>query len=190
MLHSPIRYNLTMARYFTKKGDRGVTGLLGKSRVAKSHLRIRTVGSLDEASAALGLARAMVEDPQIDQLIKEVQTDLYQVMTLVVLEQSDPDKFPDLSPERITWLESLIEGYQTFIPDPEGFILPGDNQTSAAFSLARTIVRRAEREAVELSQAGLLLSESALPYLNRLSSLCYVLELYTSGKYSIPNIKS
>ncbi len=173
-----------MKKYFSGKGDEGSTSLLGENRVPKSHPRIQAVGALDEASAALGMARAMVDDPDLNQLVKTIQLDLYQIMTLVVLEKPDPENFPDLDPERVTWLEELMDKYQKTIQDPEGFILPGDTPISAAFGFARTIIRRAERQVVELDQAGLLHSLGALPYLNRLSSLCFVLELYTSGNYT------
>lgn len=169
-----------MKKFFSGKGDQGATGLLGRSRVSKNHPRIQAVGALDEASASLGLARALAQDPALDQLVKTIQRDLYQVMSLVALEDPDPDRFPDLSPARVAWLEENIQHYQRTVPDPEGFILPGDTPPAAAFGMARTIVRRAERETVALDQSGLLHSTGALPYLNRLSSLCFVLELFTS----------
>ncbi len=89
-----IRYNSAMKKYYSGKGDEGSTGLLGKNRVPKSHPRIQAVGAIDEASAALGMARALVDDPDLIELIKTVQLDLYQIMSLVVLEEQDPAKFP------------------------------------------------------------------------------------------------
>ncbi len=173
-----------MKKYFSGKGDKGSTSLLGVNRVPKSHPRIQAVGAIDEASAALGLARALVDDPDLNQLVKTIQLDLYQIMSLLVLEEPDPEKFPDLPSGQVLWLEELMDKYQKTIQDPEGFILPGDTPISAAFGFARTIIRRAERQVVELDQAGLLHSLGALPYLNRLSSLCFVLELYTSENYN------
>ena len=140
------------------------------------------MGALDEASAALGLARSTEGNEVLDELIQEIQRDLYQIMTQVALEEPDPDKFPDLPAERTEWLEENISKFEEGIPDPEGFILPGGNPGSAALSLARTIIRRAEREVVELDQSGMLHSTSALSYLNRLSSLCFVLELHAARK--------
>ncbi len=166
-----------MEKYYSTRGDDGQTDQLGKSRISKAHARIRTVGALDEASAALGLARAEAGAGEIDELVKTLQLDLYRVMTLVALEQPNPDQFPDLEPERVSWLEDRISHYGENLEKPTGFILPGENRLSAAFGLARTVVRRAERHAVALKEAGLLYSEAALPYLNRLSSLCFTLEL-------------
>ena len=173
-----------MKKYYSGLGDQGSTGLLGKNRVPKTHPRIQAVGAVDEASAALGLARALADDPGLDELVKIIQMDLYQIMSLVVLEVPDPEKFPDLLVERVSWLEKLIQEYQEPLPEPKGFILPGGTKSGAAFDLARTIVRRAEREVVDLDQAGLLHSQTALPYLNRLSSLCFVLELYCSENHT------
>ena len=180
-----------MKKYFSGLGDQGLTSLLGVNKVPKSHPQIQAVGAIDEASAALGMARALVDDPDLNQLVKTIQLDLYQLMSLLVLEKPDPEKFPDLNPERVTWLETTLQEYQGSFPEPEGFILPGDTKPAAAFGLARTIIRRAERQIVELDQAGLLHSHTALPYLNRLSSLCFVLELYTSVNYTpVSNKKS
>lgn len=170
-----------MSKYFTSRGDEGQTDQLGKSRLPKSHQRIRAVGAIDEASAALGLARAQIDLPEFQELIKAIQTDLYRIMTQVSLEEPDPDQFPDLESKRLDWLEEKITEYGNPLQKPPGFILPGENLPSAALGMARTIVRRAERETVALQEKGLLFSATTLPYLNRLSSLCFVLELMTAS---------
>ena len=168
-----------MKKFYTSEGDDGTTGLLGEERDPKNHPRIHAVGAVDEASAALGLARAQSDNPDLNQLVKNVQEDLNQIMTLLVLVKPNPDKFPDLQKSRVLWLEEMIKQYGSVIEPPPGFILPGESVPSAAFGLARTIVRRAERRVIQLHQDGYLVSEMILPYLNRLSSLCFVLELYT-----------
>jgi cob(I)alamin adenosyltransferase len=171
-----------MTKYYSNTGDKGSTSLLGETRVPKSHPRIRAVGAIDEASANLGFSRSTLNDEDLNQTIQTIQLDLYRIMSQIVLEKPDPDKFPDLPIERVSWLEEMIEKYQTDLQDPKGFILPGDNPGSASLSITRTVVRRAEREVVDLEQSGLFFSKTALPYLNRLSSLCFVLELYTSNQ--------
>ena len=171
-----------MKKYYSSRGDAGQTDQLGESRIAKDHLRIQTVGALDEASAAIGVARAQAGGPEINELLKSVQLDLYRIMTLVSLEKPNPEKFPDLDGSRTAWLEDQIARFGEDLEKPAGFILPGENMVSAAFGLARTIVRRAERQAVSLDQQGMLFSQTALPYLNRLSSLCFVLELMAAQK--------
>jgi len=176
-LKRAVRYNRTMKKYYSAKGDEGETDQLGKTRLSKSHPRIRAVGAIDEASAALGLARAQMDQPEFHELIKSIQMDLYKIMTQVSLEEPQPDKFPDLDPDRIDWLEAQISQYGDPLEKPKGFILPGENLVSASIGMARTVVRRAEREVVALGSEGLLFSKNSLPYLNRLSSLCFVLEL-------------
>ena len=178
-----LLYNPTMKNFYTSEGDDGTTGLLGEERVPKNHPRVQAVGAVDEASAALGLARAQADNPDLNQLVKNVQEDLYQIMPLLVLVKPDPEKFPDLQQAQVLWLEEKIEKYGSVIEPPTGFILPGETVPSAAFGLARTIVRRAERMVIQLHEEGNLESETILPYLNRLSSLCFVLELYTSDPH-------
>lgn len=171
-----------MKKYFSAQGDEGQTDQLGKTRLSKSHLRIRAVGAIDEASAALGLARATIDLPEFHELVKAIQVDLYRIMTQVSLENPDPGKFPDLEPERLEWLEKKIAHYGNPLDKPTGFILPGETLPSAAWGMARTIIRRAERETVALQDEGLLFSTTTLPYPNRLSSLCFVLELMSASK--------
>ena len=169
-----------MKKFYTSEGDDGTTGILGQERVSKNHPRINAVGAVDESSAALGFARAQADDPEIHQLVKNIQENLYQTMTLLVLENPNPDKFPELKKSQVEWLEGKIDHYSDLVDQPQGFILPGESIASAAFGVARTVVRRAERIVVQLREDGLWISEGILPYLNRLSSLCFVLELYTS----------
>lgn len=175
--NNSIRYNRAMKKFYSARGDDGQTDQLGKSRISKAHTRIQAVGALDEASAALGIARAQAGAGPVDDLVKTIQLDLYQIMTLVALEEPNPDKFPDLDSQRTSWLEEKITEYGDDLEKPTGFILPGENPLSAAFGLARTVVRRAERHTVTLKEADLLHSQETLPYLNRLSSLCFTLEL-------------
>jgi len=175
-----------MTKFYTSRGDQGETDHLGAGRLSKSHIRIQTVGALDEASAAMGFARAQIPDLAINQLIKSVQTDLYRIMSIVVQEKPDPNRIPDLEVERVNWLEEQIEHYGAQTESPKGFILPGENLPSAAIGLARTIVRRAERDLVTLDREGLLFSETTLSYMNRLSSLCFVLEVLYAQNTSTP----
>ena len=169
-----------MKKYYTSEGDDGNTGILGHDRVSKNHPRINAVGAVDESSAALGFARAQADDPEIHQLVKNIQENLFQIMTLLVLEEPNPDNFPELKKSQIEWLEQKIDRYSDLVDQPQGFIIPGESIASAAFGVARTVVRRAERIVVQLHEDGFWISEGILPYLNRLSSLCFILELYIS----------
>ncbi len=169
-----------MKKLYTSEGDDGTTGILGQKRVPKNHPRVNAVGAVDESSAALGFARAQADDPEIHQLVKTIQEKLHKIMTLLVLEKPNPDKFPELKKSQVAWLEKKIDYYSDLVDLPQGFILPGESIASAAFGVARTVVRRGERIVVQLHEDGFWISEGILPYLNRLSSLCFVLELYLS----------
>lgn len=166
-----------MSPIYTQKGDKGSTGLLGEGRVPKFDLRIETLGSLDEATAALGLARASANTPEIAPLIVEVQRDLYKLMAEVGATPENAGKFRSIDEARVRWLEQQTDSITARVDVPREFILPGEVPSSAAMGLARTIVRRAERRVVELFHAGGLKNQALLAYLNRLSSLCFALEL-------------
>lgn len=166
-----------MSPFYTRAGDEGHTGLLGEGRVAKFDLRIEALGALDEATAALGLARASARAPQTAALILETQRDLYQLMAEVGATPENAVRFRSIDAARVEWLETQTDALGESVPMPREFIIPGENPSSAAMSLARTVVRRAERRVVELFQQGKLENPHLLAYLNRLSSLCFMLEL-------------
>jgi cob(I)alamin adenosyltransferase len=158
-------------------GDNGTTGLLGDGRVPKHHPRIEALGALDEASAALGFARALCSAPQTGPLLIAAQRDLYTLMAGVAATPENAGKFQAPGADRVAWLEAQIEAINAIVPVPKEFILPGDSSAGAALSLARTIVRRAERRVAELLDRGDITNPILLQYLNRLSSLCFALEL-------------
>jgi cob(I)alamin adenosyltransferase len=162
---------------YTRTGDDGTTGLLGEDRVSKDHPRIEALGALDEASAALGLARASCQAPQTPPILRVAQRDLYKVMAEVAATPENADKFKGINASRVAWLEEQADYINEMINLPKEFILPGDTPSGAALSMARAVVRRAERRVTELVTLGELDNKDLLRYLNRLSSLCFVLEL-------------
>jgi cob(I)alamin adenosyltransferase len=166
-----------MSPFYTRTGDEGNTGLLGEGRVPKFDLRIEALGALDEATAALGLARSAAHATQSVALILETQRDLYRLMAEVGATPENAATFRSIDAARVQWLETQTDALSEIVPMPSEFIIPGENPSSAAMSLARTVVRRAERRVVELFQQGGLENPHLLAYLNRLSSLCFVLEL-------------
>ena len=166
-----------MSPLFTRTGDDGTTGLLGEGRLPKFHPRLEALGSLDEASAALGLARSLCQAEQTGPLLVGVQRDLYALMAEVAATPENAAQFRSLDSGRVQWLESQAEAISALVPLPDEFILPGDSPGAAAMSLARTIVRRAERRLAGLLETGEIKNQILLQYLNRLSSLCFALEL-------------
>jgi cob(I)alamin adenosyltransferase len=163
--------------FYTSKGDDGTTNLLGEGRVAKYHARIEAVGTLDESTAALGLARAQCLDPLSAPILLETQRDLYKLMAEVAATPENAEKFHFIDEGRVTWLEQRTDELSGIVEMPKEFILPGDSLAGAALSLARAIIRRAERRVVELFDLNELTNPDLQRYLNRLSSLCFVLEL-------------
>ena len=163
--------------FYTSKGDDGTTNLLGEGRVAKYHARIEAVGTLDESTAALGLARAQCQDPLSAPILLETQRDLYKLMAEVAATPENAQKFHFIDEGRVAWLEQRTDELSRIVEMPKEFILPGESLAGAALSLARAIIRRAERRVVELFDLNELSNPDLQRYLNRLSSLCFVLEL-------------
>ncbi len=174
-----------MPDYFGGTGDDGYTGLLGDRRVPKSDPRPEAYGAMDEASAALGLARAQATSEDVQSVLIEAQRDLYHIMSEVAAEPEIAERFRVVDRERVDWLEAQIERFGAEVEMPKEFVLGGDTGSSAALDYARTVVRRAERAVVRLelgARAEQRPTEFENPhliaYLNRLSSLCFVLALW------------
>jgi cob(I)alamin adenosyltransferase len=163
--------------FYTAKGDDGTTGLLGEGRVSKSHPRMEALGALDEASAALGVARAQCTSARTGAILLEAQRDLYRLMAEAAATPAAAPQFHFIDESRVGWLEAQTDLLSQDITVPGEFIVPGDSAAGAALSLARAVVRRAERRVVVLFDEGEVSNPDLQRYLNRLSSLCFVLEL-------------
>jgi cob(I)alamin adenosyltransferase len=162
---------------FSKKGDAGETSLLEGGRVSKASLRPETYGALDEASSALGLAKALTQNEVIREMIGVVQEDL--LLLGAELACVDPQQTNyRIEGDRAERLEGWIARLQTEVPIPRCFIYPGENAAGAAIDLGRTIVRRAERRAVALKEAGELDHPEVHAYLNRLADFLFALARY------------
>jgi cob(I)alamin adenosyltransferase len=166
-----------MSSFFTRTGDDGTTGQLGEGRLPKNHPRIEALGTIDEASAALGLSRALCQAPLTRTILVDIQRDLYEMMTEISATPNNANHFNILDLSRVRWLESQAEIVSGLVPMPTGFILPGDSVSGAALALSRTIVRRSERRVVDLLKSGETQNPVIVQYLNRLSSVCFALEL-------------
>jgi cob(I)alamin adenosyltransferase len=171
-----------MASRKDHKGDDGTTGILGGGRLPKYHPRIEALGTLDEASAALGLARAAAQTERGKSLLVQVQRDIYALMGEVATKPAGTYTSKKMEQSRVTWLEAQIDQLETTNTVVKEFILPGDTTAGAAISLARTIVRRAERRMTELLANKEITNPILLQYLNRLSTLCFSLELFENAQ--------
>ncbi len=163
--------------FYTLTGDEGYTGLLGQGRIAKEDPRIEALGAVDEANAALGVARAQARSPEAAALLLMIQRDLYGLMGELAATPENAERFRVIDAQKVTWLETQVDTLSHMVEVPREFIVPGDTLASAYFDLARTVVRRAERRVADLLHRAELTNPQLLRYLNRLSSFCFVLEL-------------
>ncbi|MBX3457444.1 MAG: cob(I)yrinic acid a,c-diamide adenosyltransferase [Candidatus Paracaedibacteraceae bacterium] len=161
-----------LTRIYTKGGDKGKSSLGCGTRLLKSDLRFEAIGSVDEANAAIGVACVHAND-MLAQILYRVQNDLFDVGADLCM--------PDLAQSalrivetQVVWLENQIDAFNESLNPLTSFILPGGTVLAASLHLARTIVRRAERVIVALSQETQLNLE-VVKYMNRLSDLLFVL---------------
>lgn len=159
-------------------GDDGTTGLLGGGRVRKDDPRVEAYGTVDEASSALGLARALSSHARVTSICEELQRGLYAVGAELGTSPSAGKAFLTTGAKEVARLDELIGDLEQLVPMPEGFILPGATPASGALDLARAVVRRAERRCLTLERAGGLTNPDVRRWLNRLSLLLFVLGRY------------
>jgi cob(I)alamin adenosyltransferase len=163
------------SQWYTGTGDDGFTGVLGRERVPKYALRPEAYGTVDEASAFLGMARVQVQAAGVAEVLLAVQRDLYVMMADLATLPETATREPWLKEERLEWLEEQTELFGQQVQMPKAFIVPGDSRASACIEICRTVARRAERLVARLSHEGELRNDAPLRYLNRLSSLLFVL---------------
>jgi len=173
--------------FFTRSGDAGDTGLLGKERISKASLRIEVIGCLDETNAALGIVRSNSQSVEIQKLVIEIQKLLYQVMTEVAATEENVARFTLINVQHVLQIEQIIRQYSEKVEIPKEFIVPGDSKSGAFISLARTLIRKSERRMTELFEKDEIKNIQLLRFLNRLSSLFFVLELYENQASGIKN---
>ena len=163
------------SKFYSGKGDDGLTGLLGPERVPKYDPRPEAYGTVDEAQAALGLVRASDCSPRTGEMVLIVQRTLYALMAELASGDAAGPFAGSITSEDVGQLEAWIGEVEAQIEPPREFVIPGDSLPGAALHLARTVVRRAERLAVRLADEGMVANREILRYLNRLSSLLFVL---------------
>jgi cob(I)alamin adenosyltransferase len=167
-------------------GDDGTTGLLGGGRASKDDLRIEAYGTVDEASSAIGLAKALTADERVREIAERLQRDLYRVGAELATNPDAAGRFVTTSEADVAGLDRLLAELEAEVPMPDGFILPGATPASAALDLARTVVRRAERRCVTLVREGGLDNAHTRRYLNRLSLVLFVLGRYEEARTGTP----
>ncbi|MBN1876901.1 MAG: cob(I)yrinic acid a,c-diamide adenosyltransferase [Anaerolineae bacterium] len=166
--------------FYTGKGDTGYTERLsGKITVSKSSIAIDTLGDLDETSCAIGVARALVRGETLKEILLTTQHHLCALMSHVAAVAETRQHFPGVSQTEVYWLEETMTNLEENIPPLQNFVLPGDSQVEAACHLARAVARRAERRLVALAEVESEITPPNLVYMNRLSSLLFIIGLHT-----------
>ena len=181
---APLASALVQPKIYTKSGDDGTTGLLYGGRVRKDSRQIELNGVVDEAQAALGLARAeAAAGSEVHERLTALARDLYVLMAEVATAPENRSKLKAgsslVTPDMVRALEAGIDDLLQRFEMPSDFTIPGETRVSAAVDFARTIVRRAERIAVVDPPVG-----SFVPvYLNRLSDLLWAIARWQEGEH-------
>ena len=165
-------------RIYTRKGDAGETGLVSGSRRAKHDVRVVAIGEVDEANAALGLARLAVAvwRADLDAELAAVQNDLFDLGADLATPEEHAERALRIDPARITWLEERIDAMNAHLEPLRSFVLPAGRPAAAHLHLARAVARRAERAVSALKDIpGEWVNPQALAYLNRLSDYLFVM---------------
>lgn len=168
---------------YTKKGDKGETGLFGGSRIAKNSLKVNCYGTLDEANASLGVAYSLVTNEELRNIIRTIQQELFVVGAELASDEKGSQLLEKkVNEKNVAWFEEVIDRYEQKLGPIHEFIIPGETTASASLHFSRSIIRRAERLIVELSEHTEVRSE-LIRYVNRLSDVLFMLaraEVYFS----------
>lgn len=176
-----------LTRIYTRQGDNGSTGLGGGQRVSKDALRVAAYGTVDELNAFLGAALAAGTAPRLTPILRRIQNELFHLGSdLCFLEQDKATfRLPQIEPRHVTALETFIDELNEVVGPLENFILPGGTVAAAMLHVARTVCRRAERDAITLARDEAI-GPQVIPYLNRLSDALFVMARYDNHERGEP----
>lgn len=170
------------AKITTKTGDNGTTGLLFGGRVLKSDARVEAFGTIDEAVSSLGLARALISDPEVKSIVETLQRDLFIVAAELATLEPNRDQLVEtnnvVNESMVQKVEELTDSLKGNLNLPNAFVVPGDSLESSAIDVSRTLIRKAERRVVALYENKHVQNRDLLRYLNRASDLAYVIGRY------------
>lgn len=166
-------------KIYTKTGDEGETSLWGGSRVKKSHPRVNAYGTLDEANSFIGLAASYLPESEsrVLERLTRIQNDLFVLGSELATQAGSKTSIPLLDEKSIFQLESEIDEMEESLEPLKNFILPGGSSSGSALHLARTVIRRAERECVDLE-----VRSEVIRYLNRLSDHLFVMARFVNKR--------
>jgi len=171
---------MRLSKITTRTGDRGTTGLADGTRLGKDHARIAALGSVDELNSQLGVMLAEPLAPGIREVLLHIQNDLFDLGGALAL--PGQDAYPE---SKIAWLDEQIARYNADLSPLREFVLPGGSRAGALCHVARTVARRSEHDLALLMQSEPV-PKQALPYLNRLSDLLFVLSRSINRAQAVP----
>lgn len=176
-----------LTKIYTKRGDKGDTSLGGGQRVPKDNLRVSVYGTVDELNSQIGLALASGLCERLREVLPSIQNELFDLGSDLCFLEEDKGKFPlpQLEARHVARLEALIDEMTAVVGPLQNFILPGGSVGAAHLHVARTVCRRAEREATALAREEGV-GPYVLAYLNRLSDALFVMARYENHQQGIP----
>jgi cob(I)alamin adenosyltransferase len=169
---------MTKTNFYTRTGDKGTTARLGgQTRVKKTSQLINTLGTIDEATSNIGVARASAQYGELNRILLTAQRYIMTLMSHLSATPEARNTYKGLSDKEVTWLEEVIAELEQQIPPLNHFVIPGESRAGAAFHVARTVVRRAERMLRAFAETEPTFGQANLVFMNRLSSLLFVASL-------------
>jgi cob(I)alamin adenosyltransferase len=169
--HSKGVYAMSIS---TKRGDAGQTGLAGDIRVSKSNARVEAYGTVDELNASLGLARSICENKELRDATAAIQRELFRVGSALATPAASAKPQVPVTPEMVDALTNQVHQIEAIEGVLSDWSISGEHTAAAAYDVARTICRRAERNVVRLVESGEVVDANVLAYLNRLSDLIWL----------------
>jgi cob(I)alamin adenosyltransferase len=178
-------------KIYTRRGDRGETDLFGGPRVGKDDVRVQAYGEVDELNAAVGVAAAASAHDDVRALCAEIQSRLFDLGAYLATpdaQRREKSGVPQIESSDIEHLERELDGFDEELEPLKSFILPGGIEASAAFHVARTVCRRAERRCVTLARDADL-DANAIGYLNRLSDLLFTIARVENRRAGVSDVE-
>jgi cob(I)alamin adenosyltransferase len=177
-------------KIYTRTGDKGKTGLIGGTKVPKSHIRIDAYGTVDELNSFIGLIADQSEDPTSKMLLKEIQDRLFTIGSSLACDpEKEPKmKLPDLKQTDVELLEDEIDKMDALLQPMKSFILPGGHPSVSMIHITRCVCRRAERICVNMLEQDMFVDLLVIQYLNRLSDFLFVFARYSSHLLGVEEV--
>lgn len=175
-----------LTKIYTRTGDDGTTALGSRTRVAKDSLRVSAYGTVDELNSVLGTAVAVGLAPRLASELPVIQNELFHLGSDLCFTEEDKAQYqiPEIEERHVQKLELLIDELNEAVGPLQNFILPGGTVGAAQLHVARTVCRRAEREAITLAREEGV-GRWVIPYLNRLSDLLFVMARYENKERGV-----